>query len=200
MESAIWQRRVRIRNRAEFVPCGKRKAAHRSGTELGGRRRAERCVSGLTGIGPDSVLRVGLAGDSVATVNHGDELGEAVIRLGLCCMFRDQPVKFVTTTATAISKMKRPDALIKLSRLCLDNADALLASLQFCAANNIGCFRIKAGKLDEMPLDENPYADLSSTVIPLFDVVFRQHLSMNSSLLLFKPSMAWFTSFNRRSH
>ena len=150
--------------------------------------------------GPDTVFRLGLACDSVATVYYGDELGEAVIRLGLCCMFRDQPVKFVTTPATAISKMKRPDALIKLSRLCLDNADALLASLQFCAANNIGCFRIKAGKLDEMPLDENPYADLSSTVIPLFDVVFRQHLSMNSSLLLFKPSMAWFTSFNRRSH
>ena len=53
--------------------------------------------------------------------------------LGLCCMFRDQPIKFVTTTATAIGKMKRPDALAKLSRLCLENADALLASLQFCA-------------------------------------------------------------------
>jgi hypothetical protein len=40
--------------------------------------------------GPNSVFRVGLAGDRSATVNHGDELGEAVIRLGLCCMFRDQ--------------------------------------------------------------------------------------------------------------
>ena len=54
-----------------------------------------------------------------------------MIRLGLCCMFRDQPIKFVTTTATAIGKMKRPDALAKLSRLCMENADALLASLQF---------------------------------------------------------------------
>ena len=51
--------------------------------------------------------------------------------LGLCCLFRDQPIKFVTTTVAAISKMKRPDALAKLSRLCLENADALLASLQF---------------------------------------------------------------------
>lgn len=33
--------------------------------------------------GPDSVLRLGLTGDSVATVNHGDELGEAVIRLAV---------------------------------------------------------------------------------------------------------------------
>ncbi len=66
------------------------------------------------------------------------------IRLGLCCMFRDQPIKFVTTTATAIGKMKRPDAVAKLSRLCLANADALLASLQFCAENQIGCFRINS--------------------------------------------------------
>ena len=34
-------------------------------------------------------------------------------------MFRDQPIKFVTTTATAIGKMKRSDALAKLSRLCM---------------------------------------------------------------------------------
>ena len=56
------------------------------------------------------------------------EFGEPMIRLGLCCMFRDQPIKFVTTTATAIARMKRPDALAKLARLCLANADALLAA------------------------------------------------------------------------
>ncbi len=65
-------------------------------------------------------------------------------RLGLCCLFRDQPIKFVTTTATAIGKMKRTDPLKKLSRLCMENADALLASLQFCAENDIGCFRINS--------------------------------------------------------
>jgi UV DNA damage endonuclease len=66
------------------------------------------------------------------------------MRLGLCCMFRDQPIKFVTTTVAAISKMKWRDALAKLSRLCLENADALMASLHFCAANGIGCFRINS--------------------------------------------------------
>jgi len=67
-----------------------------------------------------------------------------MMRLGLCCMFRDQPINFVTTTVAAISKMKRRHALAKLSRLCLENADALMASLQFCAANGIGCFRISS--------------------------------------------------------
>lgn len=67
-----------------------------------------------------------------------------MIRLGLCCIFRDQPIRFVTTTATAIAMMKRPDALAKLSRLCMENANALLASLQFCAEHGIGCFRINS--------------------------------------------------------
>ncbi len=67
-----------------------------------------------------------------------------MIRLGLCCMFRDEPIKFVTTTATAIGKMTRPAALEKLSRLCLENAHALLAALQFCADNGIGCFRVNS--------------------------------------------------------
>lgn len=67
-----------------------------------------------------------------------------MIRLGLCCLFRDQPIKFVTTTAASIGKMKRPDALAKLSRLCLVNADALLAALQYCADNGIGCFRVNS--------------------------------------------------------
>lgn len=67
-----------------------------------------------------------------------------MIRLGLCCQFRDQPIKFRTTTATSIGKTKRNDALAKLSRLCLDNADALLAALHFCADNGIGCFRVNS--------------------------------------------------------
>ena len=67
-----------------------------------------------------------------------------MIRLGLCCTFRDQPIKFSTTTATAISRMERPDALKKLSRLCMANADALLVALRFCADNGIGCFRVNS--------------------------------------------------------
>lgn len=76
-----------------------------------------------------------------------------MIRFGLCCAFRDQPIKFVTTTATAISKMKRHDALAKLSRLCLLNAEALLAALHYCADHGIGCFRVNSQIL---PLKTHP--------------------------------------------
>lgn len=76
-----------------------------------------------------------------------------MIRFGLCCAFRDQPIKFTTTTATAIGKMTRPDGLAKLSGLCRANADSLLAALQFCAGNGIGCFRVNSQIL---PLKTHP--------------------------------------------
>ena len=40
--------------------------------------------------------------------------------------------------------MERDVALTKLSGLCLTNAEALQAALQFCADNGIGCFRINS--------------------------------------------------------
>ncbi|MCC9604735.1 UV DNA damage repair endonuclease UvsE [Blastopirellula sp. JC733] len=66
------------------------------------------------------------------------------IRLGLCCIFHEQPIKFRNTTVKAISAMKRGDGLAKLSGLCLANADALLAALEYCAEEGIGCFRINS--------------------------------------------------------
>ncbi len=89
-----------------------------------------------------------------------------MIRFGLCCIFRDQPIKFVTTTATAIGRTSRTDAVMKLSRLCMANADSLLASLQFCADRGIGCFRINSQILPRKThpqhgyeLDELPEGD-----------------------------------------
>ena len=86
--------------------------------------------------------------DRAATQHDVEELGimtnDSSIRLGLCCIFRDQPIKFRNTTVKANSKMDRDAALAKLSELCMANADALQASLQFCADNGIGCFRINS--------------------------------------------------------
>jgi len=66
------------------------------------------------------------------------------IRLGLCCTFLQQPIKFRNTTVKAITSMPRAAGLAKLSMLCLANADALQESLGFCADNGIGCFRINS--------------------------------------------------------
>lgn len=94
-----------------------------------------------------------------------------MIRLGLCCMFRDQPIKFVTTTATSIAKMPRPAALQKLSRLCLENADALLAALRYCADNGIGCFRINSQIL---PIKTHPACGYKITDLPDADEIIRR--------------------------
>ena len=69
---------------------------------------------------------------------------DSSIRLGLCCIFLEQPIKFRNTTVKAISSMDRDAALTKLFGLCLANAEALQASLQFCAETGIGCFRINS--------------------------------------------------------
>lgn len=94
-----------------------------------------------------------------------------MIRLGLCCMFRDQPIKFATTTATAIGKMQRSDALAKLSGLCLANANALLAALQYCAENGIGCFRVNSQIL---PVKTHPTCGYDVGDLPAGNEIIRR--------------------------
>ncbi|QEH36186.1 UV DNA damage endonuclease [Aquisphaera giovannonii] len=67
-----------------------------------------------------------------------------MIRFGLCCIFCEQPIKFFTTTAAALSRMPRADALRKVEALCLANAESLMAALKYCAGAGIGCFRIQS--------------------------------------------------------
>ena len=76
-----------------------------------------------------------------------------MIRLGLCCIFRDAPIKFRTTTVTAIKRLSRDEGRKKLADLCGTNAAALLEALQFCSANGIGCFRVNSQIL---PLKTHP--------------------------------------------
>jgi UV DNA damage endonuclease len=76
-----------------------------------------------------------------------------MIRFGLCCIFRNEPIKFRTATATAIKRLSRDDGREKLADLCAANATALLEALRFCAANGIGCFRVNSQIL---PLKTHP--------------------------------------------
>jgi len=67
-----------------------------------------------------------------------------VVRLGLCRMFVSQPIKFRTTTAAYIKRLGRLEQLQKISTLCLENALALYKSIEYCAAQHIGCFRVNS--------------------------------------------------------
>jgi UV DNA damage endonuclease len=94
-----------------------------------------------------------------------------MIRFGVCCMFREQPIKFRTTTVAAIGRLKRADGLAKLSELCMANADALLASLHFCAEKGIGCFRINSQIL---PLKTHPECGYTVEELPEGDEIVRR--------------------------
>ncbi|MBF0330476.1 MAG: UV DNA damage repair endonuclease UvsE [Candidatus Omnitrophica bacterium] len=67
-----------------------------------------------------------------------------MIRLGLCCLFIDQPIKFRVATATHLLKFPRNERLAKLSWLCLENARTLLKAIEYCGAHHIGCFRVNS--------------------------------------------------------
>lgn len=67
-----------------------------------------------------------------------------MIRLGLCCIFRDAPIKFRRTTATYLSTMSAGSREARLAAICMDNAEALYRSLVFCSQHGIGAFRINS--------------------------------------------------------
>jgi len=85
------------------------------------------------------------------------------LRLGLCCQFADQPIKFRVTTVTAMLCLPRPGQLARLAELCRANAEALLAALQFCASHGIGAFRILSQIL---PVKTHPVAGYEIDDLP----------------------------------
>jgi UV DNA damage endonuclease len=86
-----------------------------------------------------------------------------MLRLGLCCKFEKEPIKFLTTTALYVSKLKPAARREKLAGLCLANAGALAAALKYCAANGIGGFRVNSQLL---PLKTHPAAGYEVKDLP----------------------------------
>ncbi len=85
------------------------------------------------------------------------------LRLGLCCQFVDQPIRFGTTTAAALQRLSRAEQLRKLGTLCEDNARSLLAALEYCHTHGIGSFRILSSLL---PLRTHPTVGYEVAELP----------------------------------
>lgn len=75
------------------------------------------------------------------------------MRLGLCCIFREAPIRFRTTTAAVCSRLPRAEARAKIASVCQANAASLYEALTYCAAHGIGCFRVMSQIL---PLKTHP--------------------------------------------
>ena len=85
------------------------------------------------------------------------------MRLGLCCLFKDEKIAFRTTTVKVLSKMPRAEQLTHLSTICSSNARSLLEAVKTVRRLHIGAFRIMSPlfprmthpdvgyKLDDLP-------------------------------------------------
>ena len=76
-----------------------------------------------------------------------------MVRLGLCCKFYTEAIRFYTTTARYLARLTVQEREKKLSGLCLANAESLLEAIEFCHQHSIGSFRINSRIL---PLKTHP--------------------------------------------
>lgn len=95
------------------------------------------------------------------------------IRWGLCCLFKEAPIKFRTTTVTFALKLKERDqtALIYLSQIINDNLDALAAAILYCAKHGIGSFRINSQLL---PIFTHAIAGYQIEMLPQSELIFEK--------------------------
>lgn len=97
-----------------------------------------------------------------------------MIRLGLCCQFRQAPIHFKRTTAKALKKLNRIEQLARLDTLCLQNVNSLIAAIEEVHRLGIGAFRVCSNlfplythpevgyRVEELPNGEEIHSKLAS--------------------------------------
>lgn len=94
-----------------------------------------------------------------------------MIRWGLCCIFKEEPISFRRTTVSFLSKKDRKNQLLYLNELIVHNAESLLKALCFCKDNGIGDFRINSQIL---PLKTHPDKGYDLNELPDADLVYEK--------------------------
>lgn len=89
-------------------------------------------------------------------------------RLGLCCVFKKEPIRFRTTTAAVLQKFNRQAGMERLSEIVLHNANSLKEALEYCARNQIGAFRVKS---EIFPLRTHPAAGYELNELPEWEKI-----------------------------
>ena len=93
-----------------------------------------------------------------------------MIRFGLCCIFRKEPIKFRRTTAKYLQAYSRNQQLEYLDEICLHNARALHKALRYCRDHDIKDFRINSQIL---PLKTHPDVGYSMEDLPAHDQIIQ---------------------------
>ncbi len=86
-----------------------------------------------------------------------------MIRWGLCCIFREAPIKFRRATAKYLGQLSPDERMRRLSDICMHNANSLLEALQFCQRSGIKAFRINSQIL---PLKTHPQLGYAIKALP----------------------------------
>lgn len=86
-----------------------------------------------------------------------------MIRFGLCCIFKKEPVRFRRTTAKYLQTLSRADRLRYLSDICRHNAESLMAAMRYCNRNGIMDFRINSQLL---PVKTHPVVGYEVAELP----------------------------------
>ena len=89
-----------------------------------------------------------------------------MLRFGLCCIFRKEPIKFRRTTAKYIKTFSRNQQLEYLAEICRHNAHALDKALRYCLDHDIKDFRINSQIL---PLKTHPDIGYTMKDLPSHD-------------------------------
>ena len=84
-------------------------------------------------------------------------------RLGLCCIFKEQPISFTVRQAAYISRFGRSEQLTKITDSILHNGESLIKAIAFCREAGIGAFRINSRIF---PLKTHPQVGYSLEDLP----------------------------------
>ena len=93
-----------------------------------------------------------------------------MIRFGLCCIFRKEPIKFRRVTAKYLRSFSRNQQLKYLAEICQHNAHALHKALRYCRDHDIKDFRINSQIL---PLKTHPDIGYSMKELPFHDRIIQ---------------------------
>jgi UV DNA damage endonuclease len=90
------------------------------------------------------------------------------MRLGLCCIFREEDIQFKSRQAGHIKKLSLEEQLARLSVSVLHNASALMQALEYCSGHDIGCFRVNSRIL---PLKSHPDLHYELHSLPDYELI-----------------------------
>ncbi len=84
--------------------------------------------------------------------------GGSSLRLGLCCTFLEVPIRFRRTTARYVNTLGPDEQRSFLRQIAADNATALAMAVDWCAAHEVGAFRVNS---EILPLATHPQVGYS---------------------------------------